>query len=349
MTTSHPKVTIVGAGGGVGSALTYTLATSRLPYDIVLIGRRPQAITCQLMDLDALAGRPDVGTIRAGNRADFADSDIIVLAAAVPFDPGKKRADFLPANAAVLRPYVQAIADLPADWPGHVIVVSNPVDPLVTWLARRARIDRHRILGYTWNDSLRLRAAIAQAVGVPAAQVEAWILGEHGPHFTPLFDRVRVGGNKLELPPARQAEVLAAISEWYARWTSLGLIRTTMWSTSNGVAQFVEAVTQRRPGVWAASLFLDGEYDLSDVSLGVPVFLHDGGITEILQWEIPDAAAGTLRTAAEVIRGQAATLDELRRPAPAPAYPAGLAPAARQAVFRRRLRRTARSLGLSPA
>jgi len=50
MTTSHPKVTIVGAGGGVGSALTYTLATSPIPYDIVLIGRRPQAITCQLME-----------------------------------------------------------------------------------------------------------------------------------------------------------------------------------------------------------------------------------------------------------------------------------------------------------
>jgi malate dehydrogenase len=307
-----PKVTIVGAAGGIGSALTYTLATSFIPYEIALIGRRPETITAQLMDLAALAGRPDSGTVRAGNVKDFADSDVIVFTASIPFDPGREnRADFLSANAGILRPYFQVVADLPDHWPGHVIVVSNPVDPLVTWLARHARIDRRRVLGYNWNDSLRLRAAIARAVQVQASQVEAWLLGEHGEHCVALFDRIRITGSKLELPEERQEEILEEITRFYSRWTSLGLARTTMWSTSNGVAQLIELITARKAGICAASLLLAGEYGLSDVALGVPVRIDDGAVAEIIEWAIPSCATAKLRTAAEVISCQAATLDHL--------------------------------------
>jgi malate dehydrogenase len=312
-----PKVTIVGAAGGIGSALTYALATASIPYEIALIGRRPETIAGQLMDLGAMAGCPDLGTIRSGSVLDFTDSDVIVFTASVPFDPGKKvRSAFLSANAGVLRPYFQAVADLPADWPGHVIVVSNPVDPLVTWLARHMRIDRHRLLGYNWNDSLRLRAAIARAVDAHASQVEAWILGEHGEHCVALFDRVRVTGSELDLPEARQEEILAEVSKFYARWASLRLARTTMWSTSNGVAQFIELITQRKTGICTASLFLAGEYGLSDVSLGVPIRIDDGAVAEVLEWTIPAAATTRLQTAAEVVSRQAASLGQLGHPAP---------------------------------
>jgi malate dehydrogenase len=312
-----PKVTIVGAAGGIGSALTYTLATSCFPYEIALIGRRPETIAGQLMDLEALAGRPDLGTLRPGSLLDFTDSDVIVFAAAVPYDPGKKnRSDFLSANAGVLRPYFQAVADLPGDWPGHVIIVSNPVDPLVTWLARHMRIDRHQLLGYNWNDSLRLRAAIARVAGAHASQVEAWILGEHGQHCAALFDRIHVTGSKLDLPLAGQEEILAEISEFYSRWASLRLARTTTWSTSSGVAQFIELITQRKAGICTASQFLAGEYGLSDVSLGVPIRIDDGTVAEILQWEVPPSVTARLRTAAEVVSRQAAPLGPLGHPGP---------------------------------
>jgi malate dehydrogenase len=324
--TRAPKVTIVGAAGGIGSALTYTLATSRVPYEVALIGRRPETITAQLIDLEALAGRSDSGTVRAGNVGDFTGSDVIVFVASVPFDPGRKsRADFLAANAGVLRPYFQAIADLPANWPGHVIVVSNPVDPLVTWLARHARIDRHQLLGYNWNDSLRLRAAIARAVHVQASQVEAWILGEHGEHCVALFDRMHVSGSKLELPRARQEEILHEITTFYSRWVSLGLARTTMWSTSDGVARLIDVITQRKTAVCVASLFLAGEYGFNDVSLGVPVRIDDGKVTEIIRWAIPPSATAKLQIAAEVICCQAATLDHLEPQAATSASSPGFA------------------------
>jgi malate dehydrogenase len=309
---SGSKVTIVGAAGGIGSALTYTLATSAIPYEVALIGRRPETITAQLIDLEAMAGRPDPGTVRSGNVQDFSDSDVIVFAASIPFDPGRKnRADFLSANADILRPYFQAVAELPAHWPGHVIIVSNPVDPLVTWLARHARIGRRQVLGYNWNDSLRLRAAIARMAGVLACQVEAWILGEHGPHCVALFDRVRVTGSQLDLAQPWQEEALGEITQFYTRWASLGLARTTMWSTANGVARLVELLTQGQAGMCTASLFLAGEYGFSDVSLGVPVRVRDGAVAGIVQWPISASAVTTLRAAAEVICCQAATLDHL--------------------------------------
>jgi malate dehydrogenase len=307
-----PKVTIVGAAGGIGSALTYTLATSREPYEVALIGRRPETITAQLMDLEALAAGQNSGTVRAGNVKDFTDSDIIVFTASTPFDPGRKnRADFLAANAEILRPYFRAVADLPEHWPGHVIIVSNPVDPLVTWLARHARIDRRHILGYNWNDSLRLRAAVARTAQVQASQVEAWMLGEHGENCVALFDQVHITGSRLELPPERQDEILGEITQFYSRWTSLGLARTTMWSTSNGVAQLIELITAGQTGVRAASILLAGEYGLRDVSLGVPVRIDDGSVSAIIEWTISSAATQRLRTAAEVVCCQAATLDHL--------------------------------------
>jgi malate/lactate dehydrogenase len=115
----------------------------------------------------------------------------------------------------------------------------------------------------------------------------------------------------LDLARPWEEEALGEITQFYMRWASLGLARTTMWSTANGVARLVELLTQRQAGLCTASLFLAGEYGFSDVSLGMPVRIRDGAIAEIVQWAISASAVTKLRAAAEVICCQAATLDHL--------------------------------------
>lgn len=308
------KVSIIGAAGAVGSALAYTLMTSRQPYEIVLIGRRPTAIECQYMDLQALS-TVSPSRLRKGSNDDLPDSNVIVVTASIPFDPHHAtRTESLGENADIVHPYFSEIARLPADWPGRVIIVTNPIDVFTSWLQRHARFQRLHILGYAWNDCLRLRTAIAQTVAADARKVEAWVIGEHGDAFVPLFDRVRVNGRKRDLTPPERAHVLAEMRTWYARWCGLGIARTTSWTTAAGVSTMIESLVHHdrwgRRGRWSASVPLSGEYGLRDISVGVPVARAHGDIS-VLEWALGAQEVTALHGAAEVVRQRVHSLGRL--------------------------------------
>lgn len=304
MKSNPMKVSIVGGSGGVGSALAHDLVVSPLCHEIVLLGRRPEAVTCQLMDFEALAPFGYGSVVRQGNVGDFSDSDLIVFAASVPFAPQKKRADYLQDNVEILRPYFYEIAKLPESWPGHVVIVSNPVDVLCTWLQNNVRINRRRILGYSWNDTLRLRVAVAQVLGIAPSRVEAWVIGEHGEVCIPLFERIFVAGRKATLSPDQQNAVLASMRDWYPRWVGLGLARTTMWSTAAGVSRMIDSIREEGTADWAASISLDGAYGMRDVSMGVPVSMADG-MPDVREFPLDEREHDVLLRASAMVRRQA--------------------------------------------
>jgi malate/lactate dehydrogenase len=306
---SPTKVTIVGGYGGVGSALAYTLLTSADPCEVTLLGRRSQYVTCQLMDLGGITPFGHTA-VRSGDIDDFADSDVVVITASVPFEPLASRLEFLSRNIEILRPYFHALADLPADWPGHVIVVTNPVDPLTTWLGHSARIDRHQLLGYSWNDSLRLRIAVGQALDAHASDVVGWVVGEHGDGCVPLFDRIRVGGVPVWLSPEQQRSVSAEIRGWYARWAALGVSRTTAWTTATGVARMIHDLVSRALSDWCAAVPLHGEYDIDGVAIGVPITIGSNHVSPVHEWQLAQHDGYALHHAADVIRRHACQCDD---------------------------------------
>ena len=125
---------------------------------------------------------------------------MLVVCASTALTANTSRAVYLEANSEI----VDGIASRLRGWRGVVVMVTNPVDPLTARLAR-ALEDRRRVVGYTLNDSLRLRTAIAASLGVSVAAVDAWVLGEHGDRAVPVFSRVRVHGEPVTLDrrPAR--------------------------------------------------------------------------------------------------------------------------------------------------
>lgn len=304
------KVTIVGGYGGVGSALAYTLSTSADPYEVVLLGRRSQWVTCQLMDLDGITPFSHT-VVRSGDIDDFVDSDVVVITASVPFEPSASRRDFLSGNIEVLRPYFHTLAELPADWPGHVIVVTNPVDPLTTWLSHSTRIDRHRLLGYSWNDSLRLRIAVGQVLHTHASEVVGWVMGEHGDGCVPLFDRIQVDGGPVWLCAEQQRSVRAEMGGWYARWTALGVSRTTAWTTATGVAHMIHGLVSRASSDWCAAVPLHGEYDLGGVAIGVPITIGSNHVSAVHEWQLTQHDMEALHDAADVISRHAYQCDDM--------------------------------------
>ncbi|WP_280424249.1 malate dehydrogenase [Nocardia carnea] len=288
---------IIGGAGGIGSSVAYSLALNGTGDELVLVDRNVDALQTHVWDLEQLRISARPFCIRAGTIADAADADIVVLSAAAPPRKDSPRIEYLSENLAIARETGQALAATPG-WPGVLIVASNPVDPLVTALQRLTGIDRRRVLGYTVNDSLRLRYGIAEALGVQPHRVSAWVLGEHGDHCVPLFDRVQIDGEAVVLDEGQQRAARAYLLEWYPRWVALGVPRTSTWTSGNGISSMVRAVASDSGEIWPASIVLAGEYGIDDTAVGVPVRLTRTGAAEVLDWRLRERDRKAMQEAA---------------------------------------------------
>lgn len=229
------KVTLVGGAGGVGASVAFNLVLMRRDDEIVLVDNRPEMITSHLMDLDQTLELAPGARLRSGDAGDARDAHVVVLLSATPLTVGTSRLEYLARNAAIADALIT-----PSD--GVVVVVTNPVDPLVTRLQRRTGLDRRRILGYTINDSLRLRTGLTRALGVAPGSVDAWAIGEHGDLSVPLFDRVTVNGVPVRPTPEQAAEAEQYFRTWYVRHVALDSGRSSTWTSGLGIARMVAAL-----------------------------------------------------------------------------------------------------------
>jgi malate/lactate dehydrogenase len=184
------------------------------------------------------------------------------------------------------------------------VLVSNPVDALATWLQQRLGM-RVRVLGHTLNDTLRLRVAIARCRGCDPADVEAWSVGEHGPHAVPLLSRVRVRGEPATLSASERGQVLDDVGGWYGRWQRHGSGRTSAWSSGWGAAAVVRALLEGDARPWPVSLLLRGEYGVDGVCLTVPAQLGPAARTRPLAWEVDAAERAAIAAAGAAVGGLA--------------------------------------------
>jgi malate dehydrogenase len=295
------KVTIVGGAGGVGASTAFNLALTRRPHEIVLVDNRPEMITSHAMDLEQVLEQAPGASVRGGDASDVGDADVVVLLSATPLTVGTSRLEYLGKNALI----ADALADgLAPGWGGLLVVVTNPVDPLVTRLQARTGTDRRRILGYTLNDSLRLRTGLAKALGVPPGSVEAWVLGEHGDLSVPLYGRVRVNGERVEPTAEQRAAAEEYLRTWYVRHVALDSGRSSTWTSGLGVARMVSALDGDGE-LWPASVVLDGEYGIRGVAVTVPVTIGRGGAERIHEWELGAGELAALHASAEFVQAAA--------------------------------------------
>ena len=298
------KVALVGGAGGVGSSTAFNLVLMRRRDEIVLVDDRPEMITSHVMDFEQTLELSPGCDVRGGDPSDVRDADVVVLLSATPLTVGTSRLEYLAKNALIAD---ELAAELATGWSGAIVVVTNPVDPLVTRLQRRTGLDRRRILGYTINDSLRLRTGLAHTLGVQPGGVEAWVLGEHGDGSVPLFDRVSVNGVQVHPTPAQAAAAEEYLRTWYVRHVALDSGRSSTWTSGLGVARMVAALDGDGE-LWPASVVLDGEYGIEGVALTVPVTIGRGGAEQIHEWELGAGDLAALRAAAELVRTAVASV-----------------------------------------
>lgn len=305
-----PRVAIVGGGGGVGASLAFNLLIAPGDYDVVLLDERSQMVSSHVLDLEQVLEQGATGSVRGGDRDDIAAADILVIAAATPLTVNDSRMVYLHANARIVASVLDRV---PPGWGGILVIVTNPVDPLCTLAQLTTGIDRRRVLGYTLNDTLRLRTGIARSLGIEPARVSAWSLGEHGPLAVHLLDRVSVDGEPVQLTIAQREQAVEFVGGWYARHVALDSGRSSTWTSGLGLARMIGAIRYGDAEPWPASVMLAAEYGIDGVSVSVPVSLGPGGAERIHDWELTDdqrralhAAARCIREAAEAIGARGA-------------------------------------------
>jgi malate dehydrogenase len=306
------KITVVGSGF-VGQTAAMRLLEKGLGEVVLIdiIEGKPQGLALDLKEAAPVEGyEPSI--VGTNDYADTAGSDVVVITAGFPRQPGMSRMDLLGKNAAIMS---DVIANVTPGSPGAiVIVVSNPLDEMTYLAAERSGFSKERVCGMAGVlDSARLRYFIAEELGVSPLGVEAMTLGSHGESMVPLPRHATVDGKPLaELADADTLERL------YARTRDAGaeivaLLKkgSAYYAPSASATKMVEAIAGRTDDVLPVCAWCTGQYGISDVYVGVPARLGPTGVSEIVEMDLNDDELAQLRSAAEGIRAKCEDLAKL--------------------------------------
>jgi malate dehydrogenase len=301
------KVSVIGAAGTVGAAAGYTIALRDLADELVYVDIPDQRDTTigQAADTNHGVAYDSNTTVRQGDYEDTAGSDVVVITAGIPRQPGQTRIDLAGDNAPIMEDIGSSLDEYNDDYVS--ITTSNPVDLLNRHLYESGDRDRHTVIGFGGRlDSARFRFVLSERFDVPVRNVEATILGEHGDAQVPAFSKVRVDGTDPAFSDEEREEILEDLTQ-----SAMDVIErkgATQWGPATGVADMVEAVLRDTGEVLPGSVVLDGEYGYEDTAFGVPVRLGADGVEAVVEWDLDDYEAELMDEAAEKLSDQYAEI-----------------------------------------
>ena len=302
-----PTITVVGAGQ-VGATTAHLLLLKQLAH-VVLIDVVDGLAAGKALDL-LQAAATDGLEVRATGTTDFsamAGSRIVIVTAGLARKPGMSRDDLLAANANIVGPIADRIAQHAPE--AIVIVVTNPLDVMAYLAFKRTGFPRRRVMGMAGVlDSSRLRAFIAQKLQVSPERVQATVLGSHGDLMVPVAAWITVDGKPIasRLPAGEVEQLLARTRDGGAEIVALLKTSSAYYAPAAGVAQMAQAILTDEHRVLPVAAMLDGEYGLREVCIGVPAELARAGVVRIVEHPLADADRRALHAAAEQVRGMIA-------------------------------------------
>lgn len=300
---SLPKVSIVGAGQ-VG-ATTALLLAQKGCADITLIDIVEGLAQGKALDMMQSAPVQKFKSFVQGSHSYDAleNSQIVVITAGLPRKPGMSREDLLAANANIVGPIAERVALFAPN--AIIIVVTNPLDIMVSLSIQRSGFDPRRVMGMAGIlDSARLRAFVAMRLNKLPSDVEAVVLGSHGDLMVPLKNSITVEGKPISdfLPDDELEEMLQRTKDGGAEIVKLLKKGSAFYAPASGVAQMVTAILSDSHTVLPVCTALNGEYGLKDVCIGVPARLGAKGIEEVVEIKLKPDEIKQLSTAADKVR-----------------------------------------------
>lgn len=307
------RVTVIGAGA-VGATCAENIARAEVCNEVVLVDIKEGVAEGKALDQWETAPINYYDTRIVGSTNDYtktAGSEVIVITSGIPRRPGMSRDDLISTNAGIVDSVTKAAIEHSPD--AVIIVVANPLDVMTYQAFLSSKFPANRVMGMAGIlDTARYSAFLAEALDVSPKDISAMLLGGHGDTMVPLPRYTTVAG--IPVTELIDSEKLDAIVQRTKKGGGeiVKLLGTSAWyAPGAAAAQMVEAIMKDSNRIFPCCSWLQGEYGLKDIFLGVPVKLGKGGIKEIIELKLDDAEMELMNTSAEHVREVLAVLDTL--------------------------------------
>jgi malate dehydrogenase len=313
------KVTVVGAGF-YGSTTAQRLAEYDILETVVLtdiIEGKPEGLALDLNQSRPIEGFETtvVGQTTGADGSGYeviAGSDIVVITAGLPRKPGMSRMDLIETNAKIVRSVAENVAQHAPD--SVVIVVSNPLDEMTALAQIATGFPKNRVMGQAGMlDTARFSNNVAEKLGVPVGSVQTLTLGSHGDTMVPVPSRCTVDGKPLsDLLPAEEIEELVTRTRnGGAEVVALLKTGSAYFAPSAAAARMAIAVIEDSGAVLPVCAWVDGEYGISGVYLGVEAEIGRGGLRRVVETDLTESELAALKEAAEAVRAKQADVKDM--------------------------------------
>jgi malate dehydrogenase len=297
------KVTVVGSGN-VGATAARSIADKELADVVILdiLEGVPQGKGLDMLEACPVEGS-DARVLGTNDYADTAGSDIVVITAGLARKPGMSRDDLLAKNHAIMKGVTEQVIKYSPDC--VIMPVTNPLDAMAQVVYRVSGFPRERVIGMAGVlDSARMRAFIAQALNVSVENTHAFVLGGHGDTMVPLPRYSTVAGIPItELLDAEQVEAIVhRTAHGGAEIVKLLGTGSAYYAPGSAVVEMVESVLKDKKKILPCSVFLQGEYGVEDLFVGVPCKLGANGLEQIIEITLTPDEDAALKKSAEAVR-----------------------------------------------
>ena len=297
------KITVVGAGN-VGATIAQRLAEKALG-DVVLIDVIEGTPQGKALDLAQAAPieKHDAQLIGTNSYERSAGSDIVIITAGIPRKPGMSRDDLLATNRKIVKNVTQQVVRYSPE--AVLIIVSNPLDAMCHVAYQVSGFPRNRVIGMAGVlDSARFRAFIAMELKVCAENIHAFVLGGHGDTMVPLPRYTTVAGIPITelLPPERIEALVVRTRDGGAEIVSLLKTGSAYYAPASAAVEMAESILKDRKKILPCAAYLEGEYGIQGLFVGVPVKLGAGGIEQIIEIKLTPKERTALEKSAAAVR-----------------------------------------------
>ncbi len=297
------KVTVVGAGN-VGATAAQRLAEKEL-CDVVLVDIVEGVPQGKALDLTEAAPieKHDAHLIGTNTYEDSRDSDIVIITAGIPRKPGMSRDDLISTNAGIMKNVVQEIIKLSPD--AILIIISNPLDAMCHVAYKTSGFPKNRVIGMAGVlDSARFRSFIAMELNVSVENIHAFVLGGHGDTMVPLPRFSTVAGIPITelMEPDRIDALVTRTANGGAEIVKLLKTGSAYYAPASAAVEMAESILKDKKKILPCAAYLQGEYGINDLFIGVPVKLGSNGIESVIQIDLTADENTALMKSAQAVQ-----------------------------------------------
>jgi malate dehydrogenase len=309
------KVTIVGAGA-VGASCAEYIALKNFCSEVVLIDIKEGFAEGKSMDLMQTASLNNFDTKIIGSTNDYSfskDSSVAVITSGIPRKPGMTREELIGINAGIVKNVTENLLKYSPNC--IIIVVSNPMDTMTYLLHKEFKINKNRVIGMGGAlDSARFKYRLSEALNCPASDVEGLVIGAHSDVGMIPLDRIATFKGVPVKKLLSSDALKTLVNETKVGGATLtGLLGTSAWyAPGAAVSSIVQSIICNQHKLFTCSTFLNGEYDLSNLCIGVPVIIGSNGIEKIINLDLDDSEKKLLMNSADAVLSTNKLLDNIK-------------------------------------